>query len=45
METNTAVAQTIDFIPTQNKQTRVCLMDCKGNALFNRLVPTDMLIS
>lgn len=46
METNTtAVAQTIDFIPTQNKQTRVCLMDSKGNALFNRLVPTDMLTS
>ena len=46
METNTtAVAQTIDFIPTQNKQTRVCLMDYKGNALFNRLVPTDMLTS
>lgn len=46
METNTtAVAQTIDFIPTQNKQTRVCLMDSKGNALFNRLVPTDRLTS
>lgn len=45
METNTAVAQTIDFIPTQNQQTRVCLMDSKGNALFNRLVPTDMLSS
>lgn len=45
METNTAVAQTIDFIPTQNKQTRVCLMDSKGNALFNRFVPTDALAS